>query len=132
VGTQLAEATAPVQRALIRALVKRVEVDQDQVRVVVRIGPGPPSERSLQYCLNLPERGTRNQDESFRVPRSALPLRQGPGETAGFPRILSYNKGAWFREVVRSRTPLAGFDRAGKIDLHFPRAAARLDRIRWL
>jgi site-specific DNA recombinase len=54
VGEQLAEAPAPVQRALIRALVKRVEVDPEQVRVVVRIGPGPPSDRYLQYCLNLP------------------------------------------------------------------------------
>jgi hypothetical protein len=54
VGEQLAEAPAPVQRALIQALVKRVEVDPEQVRVVVRIGPGPPSDRYLQYCLNLP------------------------------------------------------------------------------
>ena len=49
------------RRELIRALVKRVEVDQDQVRVVFRVGPHspqPPSDKaspsvppqSLQHC----------------------------------------------------------------------------------
>ena len=49
------------RREIIRALVKRVEVDQDQVRVVFRVGPHspqPPSDKespsvpsqSLQHC----------------------------------------------------------------------------------
>jgi len=42
------------QRGIIRTVVKRVEIDQSQVNVVFRIGPGPlisnPDPTSLQHC----------------------------------------------------------------------------------
>ena len=42
------------QRGIIRAVVKRVEIDHSQVNVVFRIGPGPlisgPDPTSLQHC----------------------------------------------------------------------------------
>jgi site-specific DNA recombinase len=47
------------RREIIRALVKRVEIDQEQVRVVFRVNPPPPStpqalsekdSQSLQHC----------------------------------------------------------------------------------
>ena len=44
------------RREIIRALVKRVEIDQEQVHVVFRVGPNTPSSpsdkntQSLQHC----------------------------------------------------------------------------------
>ena len=58
IKTGLHEADWPTRREIIRALVKRVEIDQEQVRVVFRINPPPqasplPSKKdaqSLQHC----------------------------------------------------------------------------------
>ena len=58
IKTGLHEADWPTRREIIRALVKRVEIDQEQVRVVFRVNPPPrasqlPSEKdaqSLQHC----------------------------------------------------------------------------------
>lgn len=58
VKTGLDEADWSTRRDIIRALVKRVEIDQEQVRVVFRINPPPvapqaPSDKdsqSLQHC----------------------------------------------------------------------------------
>ncbi len=58
VKTGLGEADWSARREIIRALVKRVEIDQEQVRVVFRINPSPgapqpPSDKdspSLQHC----------------------------------------------------------------------------------
>src|SRR6266568_7677165 len=58
VKTGLHEADWLTRREIIRALVKRVEIDQEQVRVVFRVNPPPhtpqpPSEKdvqSLQHC----------------------------------------------------------------------------------
>ena len=55
VSGRLEEADWGTQRAIVRALVKRVEVDKDNVRVVYRVDPGPfvdgPSRgQSLQHC----------------------------------------------------------------------------------
>ena len=44
------------QREIIRALVKRVEIDQEHVKVIFRVGPNSPSipsdhcSQSLQHC----------------------------------------------------------------------------------
>src|SRR5229473_1225285 len=55
----LLEADWSTRREIIRALVKRVEIDQEQVRVVFRVNPPPPSTpqapsakdaQSLQHC----------------------------------------------------------------------------------
>ena len=55
----LHEADWPTRREIIRALVKRVEIDQEQLRVVFRVNPPPPStpqapsekdSPSLQHC----------------------------------------------------------------------------------
>ena len=58
VKTGLHEADWQTRREIIRALVKRVEIDQEQVRVVFRINPPPPApqlpsekdSQSLQHC----------------------------------------------------------------------------------
>ncbi len=58
IKTGLHEADWLTRREIIRALVKRVEIDQEQVRVVFRVNPPPhapqpPSEKdvqSLQHC----------------------------------------------------------------------------------
>jgi site-specific DNA recombinase len=59
VKTGLHEADWLTRREIIRALVKRVEIDQEQVRVVFRVNPPPPSTpqapsekdaQSLQHC----------------------------------------------------------------------------------
>ena len=74
----LDEADWSTRREIIRALVKRVEIDQEQVRVVFRINPPPlppqlPSEKdsqSLQHCGERDKgkntekmQRTRRQDE---------------------------------------------------------------------
>ena len=73
VKTGLHEADWLTRREIIRALVKRVEIDQEQVRVVFRITPPPqasqlPSEKdaqSLQHC--------RGRDHpSLRCPTGGL------------------------------------------------------------
>ena len=73
VKTGLHEADWLTRREIIRALVKRVEIDQEQVRVVFRVNPPqapqPPSEKdaqSLQHC-----RGrvlTRHSEHDARWP----------------------------------------------------------------
>ena len=58
IKTGLHEADWLTRREIIRALVKRVEIDQEQVRVVFRINPPPPASQlpsekdaqSLQHC----------------------------------------------------------------------------------
>ncbi|MEK6569874.1 MAG: recombinase family protein, partial [Bacteroidota bacterium] len=54
VNDGLDQANWPTQRDLIRSLVKRVEVDQEEVNVVFRVGSGPfslsPDKKNLQDC----------------------------------------------------------------------------------
>jgi Group II intron, maturase-specific domain len=74
VKTGLHEADWLTRREIMRALVKRVEIDQEQVRVVFRVNPPPhtlqpPSEKdaqSLQHC-----RG-RGLTLSFTLPRDSV------------------------------------------------------------
>ena len=66
----LHEADWSTRREIIRALVKRVEIDQEQVRVVFRVNPPPqtpplPSEKDSQ---SLPHCGGR-ADTTLRCPR---------------------------------------------------------------
>ncbi len=61
----LAEADWLTRRELIRTLVKRVEVNQEHVNVIFRIGPTTPSDhhtQSLQHC------GRRDQPHPFKYP----------------------------------------------------------------
>jgi site-specific DNA recombinase len=70
VKTGLQEADWLTRREIIRALVKRVEIDQEQVCVVFRVNPPtltPPSPsekdaQSLQHC------GRRGQPSAFKYP----------------------------------------------------------------
>jgi site-specific DNA recombinase len=61
----LQEADWFTRRDIIRALVKRVEIDQEQVHVIFRIGPQTPSNpsdtltHSLQHCGRRAESSTR-------------------------------------------------------------------------
>lgn len=62
VKTGLHEADWLTRREIIRALVKRVEIDQEQVRVVFRINPPPqasqlPSEKDAQSLPHCGRRG---------------------------------------------------------------------------
>jgi site-specific DNA recombinase len=61
VRSGLTEADWTTQRDLIRALVKRVTIGEQEVEVVLRIGPGPPelTAQILQHCgrSNLPALG---------------------------------------------------------------------------
>jgi len=55
----LAEADWSARRELIRMLVKRVEIDHDQVNVVFRVNPDPASENPDQEILHHCGRGIR-------------------------------------------------------------------------
>jgi site-specific DNA recombinase len=55
----LAEADWLTRRELIRTLVKRVEVDQEHVNVIFRIGPTTPSTPSDHLTQSLPHCGRR-------------------------------------------------------------------------
>ncbi len=99
VKTGLHEADWPTRREIIRALVKRVEIDQEQVRVVFRVNPPPqaPRPRSEKDAQSLPHcrgRGItftheycsarhRNSDPRSllvqRRPSSTHPLCRRPG-----------------------------------------------------
>ena len=57
----LAEADWLTRRELIRTLVKRVEVDQEHVNVIFRIGPTTPSTPSDHHLQSLPHCGGRVQ-----------------------------------------------------------------------
>ena len=65
IKTGLHEADWLTRREIIRALVKRVEVDQEQVRVVFRVNPPPaaPLPPSEQHAQSLPH--CRRRDFSF-------------------------------------------------------------------
>jgi site-specific DNA recombinase len=56
----LAEADWMTRRELIRTLVKRVEVNQEQVNVIFRVGPTTPSTPSDQHTQSLPHCGGRD------------------------------------------------------------------------
>jgi site-specific DNA recombinase len=57
----LAQAAWLTRRELIRTLVKRVEVDQEQVNVIFRIGPTTPSIPSDSHTQSLPHCGGRDK-----------------------------------------------------------------------
>ena len=56
----LAEADWLTRREIIRTLVKRVEVDQEHVNVIFRVGPTTPSTPSDQHTQSLPHCGRRD------------------------------------------------------------------------
>ncbi len=70
----LAEVAWEPQRAIIRALVKRVEIDNEEVNVVFRIGlgalPGGPSPPSLPDCRKTGNRAFGQQPDGHRGSRS--------------------------------------------------------------
>jgi site-specific DNA recombinase len=76
VKNRLHEADWSTRREIIRALVKRVEIDQEQVRVVFRVNPPPlapqpPSERdtqSLPHCGGRAHSALRCTAERFMPP----------------------------------------------------------------
>ncbi len=74
VKTGLQEADWLPRREIIRALVKRVEIDQEQVRVVFRVNPPPPSTpqapsekdaQSLQHCKRRDNAALGGTNETF-------------------------------------------------------------------
>jgi site-specific DNA recombinase len=66
----LAEADWMTRRELIRTLVKRVEVNQEQVNVIFRIGPTTPSTPSDHHTQSLPHCGGRGFLPCWQMLRS--------------------------------------------------------------
>jgi len=64
----LAEADWGTRREIIRTLVKRVEVNQEQVNVIFRIGPTTPSTPSDQHPQSLPHCGGRGESNPLKYP----------------------------------------------------------------
>ena len=66
----LHEADWLTRREIIRALVKRVEIDQEQVRVVFRVNPPPqaPQFRSEKDAQSLQHCKGRGQSDTFKYP----------------------------------------------------------------
>jgi len=81
----LAEADWMTRRELIRTLVKRVEVDQEHVNVIFRIGPTTPSTSSDSHPQSLPHcRGRAfSSFRDYRVNSEALHPRLPPLRGAG-------------------------------------------------
>lgn len=54
VSQELQEPDWVTRREIVRALVKQVEIDEQEVRIVYRVGPSPfekgPQQGSLQHC----------------------------------------------------------------------------------
>src|SRR5207248_5802597 len=63
----LAEADWLTRREIIRTLVKRVEVDQEQVNVIFRIGPTTPSTPSDHHSQSLQHCGGRDWGPFLRL-----------------------------------------------------------------
>jgi site-specific DNA recombinase len=76
VHDRLETADWSVRREIVRTLVKRIEVDDDVVRVVFRVDPGPSGQpeprRALPHC---PTRGRQLACERHLRPAHAAPLR---------------------------------------------------------
>jgi len=73
----LAEADWTIRRDLIRALVKRVAIGEQEVQVVLRIGPGPP-----ELAAQIMQRCTGSNDAALRDPAQravVLPILHIPG-----------------------------------------------------
>ncbi len=75
VSERLQEPSWGTRREVIRALVKQVEVDEQEVRIVYRVSPSPfegrPQQDRLQHCWG------RDQPDPFqRLPRQAGPVRR--------------------------------------------------------
>jgi site-specific DNA recombinase len=76
------------RRETIRALVKRVEIDQEQVRVVFRVNPPPqvpqlPSEKdaqSLQHCRRRVLARTRQYDPGWTREKGAGEIPKAPSK----------------------------------------------------
>ena len=67
----LTEADWLTRREIIRTLVKRVEIDQEQVNVIFRIGPNTPSTPSDHHTQSLQHCGRRGQ-AALRCPCQAF------------------------------------------------------------
>jgi site-specific DNA recombinase len=75
IKTGLHEADWLTRREIIRALVKRVEIDQEQVRVVFRVNPPPPASQlpfekdaqSLQHCRRRDNRALWRASQRFVI-----------------------------------------------------------------
>ena len=68
----LQDADFQTRREIIRALVKRVEIDEQQIRVVFRVSPISPAPASDDASLNLQHWGRRVHSRSFHSYVSAF------------------------------------------------------------
>jgi len=82
VADGLQEADWSTRRELLRALIKQIDVDKEEVRIVYKVSPNPfdsaPERGLLQHCLR------RNRDQPGRRGRELHPGRpQGPDRHPG-------------------------------------------------
>ena len=81
VSQELQEPDWDTRREVVRALVKKVEIDEQEVRIVYRVSPSPfeggPQQGSLQHCWGRDRRPLRSSNPLVLVPgRSvAVPFR---------------------------------------------------------
>src|SRR5512142_2486259 len=70
VSQELQEPDWDTRREIVRALVKKVEVDEQEVRIVYRVGPSPfeggPQQGHSQHCWGLGHRALRCSDLGLR------------------------------------------------------------------
>jgi site-specific DNA recombinase len=88
VSEELREPGWLTRREIIRALVKQVEIDEDEVRVVYRVSPSPfeggPQQPSWQHCWGLQSTAIRRSyPASGTLGREAGALAKTPLRTSG-------------------------------------------------
>ena len=107
----LAEADWLTRRELIRTLVKRVEVDQEHVNVIFRIGPTTPSTPSDHHTQSLPHCGGRG----FTRPRQHGLRRSGKAVTGNLPQTENgLQREGQFRPICRRLSDHRGIERTAR------------------
>ena len=86
VSQELQEPDWDTRREVVRALVKKVEIDEQEVRIVYRVSPSPfeggPQQGSLQHCWGRARAALRNTPGRI-LPGSRRPARAGGCEHTG-------------------------------------------------
>jgi site-specific DNA recombinase len=102
----LAEADWMTRRELIRTLVKRVEVNQEQVNVIFRIGPTTPSTPSDHHTQSLQHCGGRVEPTSRKyLPRQVGQVRRARTHTGIYQRGKAEGERSVPKEGTRSLPP---------------------------
>ena len=80
VSQELQEPDWDTRREVVRALVKKVEIDEQEVRIVYRVSPSPfergPQQGSLQHCWGRDSASTWKRCVAWRVRTGNMPARK--------------------------------------------------------